>query len=105
MWNGFSQAVEPRLATRNGIHVSPQIASNVLANEDAEMDTEEWKEEECEEGREVAGQKVIYKPSKEEWDAHQRTHIPFRKWCPHCVRGKCKGAVHKRNQKTEEEIE
>ena len=105
MRNGFPQAVEPRLATRNGIHVSPKVASNVLANEDAEMDTEEWKEEEREAGREVAGQKAIYRPSKEEWDAHQRTHIPFRKWCPPCVRGRCKGAVHKRNQKTEEEIE
>ena len=66
LWNGFSQAVEPRLTTRNGIHVSPQITRNVLGNEDAAMDTEEWKEEACEEGREIGGQKAIYKPSKEE---------------------------------------
>ena len=105
MWNGFSQAVEPRLTTRNGIHVSPKKASNVLADEDAEMDMEEWKEEEREEDREIAGQKAIYRPSKEEWNAHRRTHIPFRKWYPHCVRGKCKAAVHMRNQKTEAEIE
>ncbi len=49
------------------------------------MDTEEWKEEESEDGRGIAGQKAVYKPSKEEWDEHQRTHIPFRKWCPHIV--------------------
>ena len=47
----------------------------------------------------------MYKPSKEEWDEHQRTHIPFRKWCPHCVRGKCKGATHKKSEKSEEEKE
>ena len=79
--------------------------SNVLASEDAEMDTEEWKEEEEEEGRGIAGQKAVYKPSKEEWDEHQRTHIPFRKWCLHCVRGKCKGATHKKCEKSEEEKE
>ena len=26
--------------------------------------------------------------SKEEFDAHQLTHLPFRSWCDHCVRGK-----------------
>ena len=78
---------EPTLAKRNGIHVSPKaFIGDAFANEDAEMDTEEWKEEECEEGRAIAGQIAVYKPSKEEWDAHQRVHIPFRKWCPHCVR-------------------
>ena len=26
--------------------------------------------------------------SKEEFDAHQLTHHPFRSWCDHCVKGK-----------------
>ena len=26
--------------------------------------------------------------SKKEFDAHQLTHLPFRSWCDHCVRGK-----------------
>ena len=26
--------------------------------------------------------------SKEEFDAHEFTHLPFRSWCDHCVRGK-----------------
>ena len=27
-------------------------------------------------------------PSQEEWDQHMLTHIPYRSWCPHCVRGR-----------------
>lgn len=48
----------------------------------------EEEEEEAEEGRIIKGQSRVVKPSKEEWDNHMRTHIPYRKWCPHCVRGK-----------------
>ena len=28
------------------------------------------------------------KPSAEEVEKHMVTHLPFRDWCPHCVRGK-----------------
>jgi len=70
-----------------------------------DMDTEEWEGDEGEEGRAIAGQKAVYKPSKEEWDEHERAHIPFRKWCPFCVRGKCKGGIHKKRERTEEEKE
>ena len=34
-----------------------------------------------------------------------RTHIPFRKLCPYCVGGMCVSGAHRRDQKTEEEIE
>ena len=69
-----------------------------LANE---MDTSD---EEFEE-RPVKGQKMVYQPTKEEWDDHMRTHGVFRKWCPFCVRGKCKAGAHKRTEKSEEELE
>ena len=29
-------------------------------------------------------------PSKEEREEHEKTHLPFRNWCRHCVRGRCK---------------
>ena len=48
---------------------------------------------------------MLYQPSQQEWDDHQRTHIPFRKWCPFCVRGKCTTGAHKRGAKSDEEIE
>ena len=65
MRSGFSQAVEPKLGKGRGIHVSPKKLSNVLANEDADMDTEEWTEQEGREDR-VTGKKAVYKPGKQE---------------------------------------
>ena len=50
-------------------------------------DSISWEDAE-EEGRDVKGQKTIPGPSKEEYEAHMRTHIPYRKWCPFCVKGK-----------------
>ena len=47
-------------------------------------------EDTVEEGRTIKGQSKIVKPSQVEYDDHMRTHIPYRKWCDHCVRGKRK---------------
>ena len=65
----------------------------------------EEEEEEEEEGRIIRGQKAVYKPSQEEWDNHMRTHVPFRRWCPFCVRGKCKSGAHQQTRKSDEEKE
>ena len=37
------------------------------------------------------------KPSAAEVENHMVTHLPFRDWCPHCVRGKSGSKVHKAN--------
>ena len=34
-------------------------------------------------------------PSKREVEEHMLTHIPYRSWCPHCVRGKARAKYHK----------
>ena len=34
------------------------------------------------------------KPSAEEVEKHMVTHLPFRDWCPHCVRGKSGSKPH-----------
>ena len=47
----------------------------------------------------------MVKPSKEEWENHLRTHIPYRKWCPHCVRGKRKAGAHRSVEDELEETE
>jgi hypothetical protein len=47
------------------------------------------------------------KPGREEWDNHMRVHIPYRKWCPHCVDGKRKAGIHGKIEddlKEEEEV-
>ena len=33
-------------------------------------------------------------PTQQEWDDHVKTHVPFRGWCPHCVRGRARNAPH-----------
>ena len=35
------------------------------------------------------------KPTREEWEAHQATHWPYRSWCPHCVAGKAIASPHR----------
>ena len=38
------------------------------------------------------------RPSKREMEEHMLTHIPFRTWCPHCVRGKARATYHKKER-------
>jgi hypothetical protein len=33
-------------------------------------------------------------PSSEERKTHEMTHLPFRRWCRHCIRGRGKEAAH-----------
>ena len=35
-------------------------------------------------------------PSREEVEIHEMTHLPYRNWCPHCVKGRGVEAPHKR---------
>ena len=38
------------------------------------------------------------RPSKEEVELHNRTHLPYRSWCPHCVRGKARRRNHRKKE-------
>ena len=42
------------------------------------------------EGRVIKGQSRVVKSTQQEFDDHMRTHIPYRKLCEQCVRGKRK---------------
>ena len=44
--------------------------------------------------------KTPYRPSQEEVDDHDLTHLPYRSWCRHCIRGRGKETGHFQ-QKTE----
>ena len=53
-----------------------------------EMDEEDMddKEEQSEEIRAVrVGQKKMMTPTLAEREEHERTHVPYRRWCRHCV--------------------
>ena len=77
---------------------------DTLANDSTEIGGEREAVEEHDEGRVIKGQKILYQPSQQEWDDHMRTHIPFRKWCPYCVEGKCVSGAHRRTKKSEEDL-
>ena len=38
------------------------------------------------------------RPNAAEVENHMLTHLPFRAWCPHCVRGKSRSKPHKRSE-------
>ena len=42
---------------------------------------------------------IDVRPSKEEVELHNKTHLPYRTWCPHCVRGKARRRAHKRKRR------
>ena len=67
---------------------------------DVEIEEEEngegIEEEEGESGRrEVERMQSPGKPSLEEVEHHNLTHLPYRSWCRHCVRGRKKELPHK----------
>ena len=70
-----------------------------------EIDMDEEGETQEEEGRVMKGKKNIEAPSKEEYEEHMRTHIPYRSWCPFCVKGKMKANPHKTKSKEKEHKE
>ena len=37
-------------------------------------------------------------PTRAEREEHEKTHLPFRSWCRHCVRGKGKAMPHGKKQ-------
>ena len=44
-------------------------------------------------------------PSQEEIRTHELTHLPYRSWCVHCVRGKGKSMAHRRREDDEDRRE
>ena len=89
------------------VNVSPKSTCAKAGQAVDEWEIMEGEEEEEleEEGRIIKGPKAIYKPSQEEWDNHMKSHIPFRRWCPYCVKGRCKSGAHQSLKKTEDEKE
>ena len=92
---GFSPAgrgIEPE-------SVRPEKRTRIMGAVD-ENHQERW-ESEAEEEAEQRTLDIPDPPTKEEYERHQATHIPFRCWCEYCVRGKAKSG--KRWEKKEEQ--
>ena len=43
-------------------------------------------------------------PSKDEVEKHMVTHIPFRSWCDHCVRGRAVNDHHQKGKSEESSV-
>ena len=58
------------------------------------------------EGEEVAMKKLgdPRLPSEREIEEHNFTHVPYRNWCPHCVRGRGKDLDHRRSTEDDRRI-
>ena len=56
---------------------------------------EEGEQEDDEEGRAPVLRKGPVMPSKQEMEEHMATHIPYRDWCEHCVRGRGRNDPHR----------
>ena len=56
--------------------------------EDGEGGEDESMQEGAEEGRTPLFRKSENQPSSQEVQEHMKTHIPYRSWCAHCVRGR-----------------
>ena len=46
--------------------------------------------------------KPVNAPSDKEVREHYKTHIPFRNWCPHCVKGRAKAGFHMKRKEEDE---
>ena len=56
--------------------------------EDGEGGEDESMQEKAEEERRPLLRKSENQPSSQEVQEHMKTHIPYRSWCAHCVRGR-----------------
>ena len=46
----------------------------------------------------VKMKKTPRQPSQREREEHERTHLPFRDWCAHCIKAKSRNDPHKRER-------
>ena len=77
-----------------GSSASSDEAAAAITATPAREDGDE--DEETGEGRKPIAMTVPEGPSNQEREEHELTHIPFRSWSEHCVRGRARSRAHKR---------
>ena len=71
--------------------------SRASSDEPGVMEQEEGDhDDEFDEGRNPEELASPEGPSKHERETHNLTHIPFRSWCEHCVKGRARKKAHKK---------
>merc|ERR1712026_445249 len=67
--------------------------------------TEKVDEEAEEEGKKAKAMPTPTTPTKKEREEHEITHIPYRSWCEHCVRGRGRHKGHRAREPEAKEEE
>ena len=94
-------SVRPCLKTHESqteVHHESTNSKNVCPVVEDEMDEENLddREEQSEESRAVrVGQRKTTTPTLAEREEHERTHIPYRSWCRHCVAARASNPAHR----------
>ena len=70
------------------VHAVRRKAQGAVCGVDEEVDVGS--------SRELRKMVNLLMPSQQEVDAHELTHLPFRSWCSHCMRGRGKDMPHRR---------
>ena len=70
-----------------------------------EVENDEIEAEVCEEIRVLKKMQNPMLPSKAEREMQELTHVPFRSWCEHCVRGRGEGVRHEAGKERPEQTE
>jgi hypothetical protein len=75
--------------------IRPKDLVKVICSIESDADSEG--EESQDEGRKAIVRRVENRPGQEEVDEHNVSHVPFRSWCKHCVKGKAVNRGHSRS--------
>eukprot|EP00973_Karenia_brevis_P095535 12427828-Karenia_brevis.AAC.1 len=82
--------------------------SNVDKNGDGDDEMRWYREaddEDEEDVRQADGVRTPNTPTADEYRTHRLTHLPYRSWCVHCVRGKKKNPPHRKKDRDKDSRE
>lgn len=88
----------------NSVAAASSGAPRVEEQGAEEQNEDETEEHPAEEARAAKPARDPGAPSKAEQEAHEATHLPFRVWCPECVKGRRDNPPHKRISHSESEV-
>ena len=70
-----------------------QVGEDAPAPQDARGEEENL--EDVQEEAQVQARRAPKEPTRDERMRHEATHLPYRSWCPICVRGRGRNAPHR----------
>ena len=84
---GNAKNSKPQTETAGSIRPNNVEEDGGIVNKE---ESEGYECQDCNEGMNVKIARMQEMPSKEELEAHNASHVPYRSWCPHCVKDKQK---------------